>query len=141
MQAASGLVALVLGGCGPASGRVAAAECYALRFAGAEDADTTLFPRALLLAPGADGGAVAAGPGDSRTSAFWGMFGPGAAWTRLPTDSVGVTFSNGYSATALVVAHDGRRLRGTAAFRFEEGGEPYPLLEIRGARVDCAGGS
>ena len=120
---------------GPAE--IAAAECYELRYEGQEEPDSTMFPGALRLEPGTDAGMLSVGPGESRSSAFWGMFGPGATWRRLGADTLDITFSNGFSTTALIAAHDGRRLSGTASFRFQEGSEPYPLLDLRGTRVDC----
>jgi hypothetical protein len=137
------MVGLMLGwaaACAPSGpAEITAAECYALRYEGREEADSTLFPRALRLAPGTDAGMLAAGPGERSGSPFWGQFGPGASWRRLTADTLDMTFSNGFSTTALIAVHDGRRLSGTASFRFQEGSEPYPVLELRGARVDCTG--
>ena len=120
---------------GPAE--IVAAECYALRYDGQEEADSLLFPRALRLAPGTDAGMLSAGPGEPPRSEFWGQFGPGASWRRQGADTLDMTFSNGFSTTSLIAVHDGRRLSGTASFRFQEGSDPYPLLELRGTRVDC----
>jgi hypothetical protein len=79
------------------------------------------------------------GSADADASAFWSLFGAGASWRRLPSDSVALTFTNGISTTDLVVAHDGARLRGTGSFRFQADRDPYPILEVRGERAECGG--
>lgn len=134
--------ALGFGGCAQAPAarlEVAADECYALEYDEEDQADTTLFPRGLLLAPGSEGGAVASGSAAADQSAFWFLFGSGARWRRLPSDSVAMSFSNGISSIDLVVAHDGARLRGTGSFRFQADRDPYPVLEVRGDRTECSG--
>lgn len=135
----SSVLALAACARGPDAGRsdVVAEECYALTYDDGSRADTMFFPRALTLRPGADGGPV--GPGSPSTGGdpFWSLFGGGAVWDRLPSDSLAIAFSNGVSSTDLVVAHDGRALGGRAAFRFQAGSEPYPVLAVRGRRRDC----
>jgi hypothetical protein len=116
---------------------VASDECYALAYDDRDRADTLFFPRGLALGPGTDGGAVARGPDAADGAAFWSLLGAGASWRRLPTDSLAMTFSNGVSATDLVVAHDGSALSGRAGFRFDLASDPYPVLGVRGERTDC----
>jgi hypothetical protein len=124
---------------GPAPTRteIVSEECYPLAYDDGERADTLFFPRALVLGPGSDSGSVTAAR-DADDDAFWTLFGAGAAWRRLPSDSLSVTFSNGVSATEVVVAHDGDRLGGRAGFRFQLGADAYPLLGVRGRRSDCS---
>ena len=95
-----------------------------------------MFPGAVRLRAAADSGLVA--PAEANPG-FWEMFGVGARWHRLATDSLRIGFTNELSALDLVVAHDGRKLAGTAAFRFERAGEPNPVLKVTGRRVDCGG--
>jgi hypothetical protein len=137
-----GSAALTLGACSaePTPGRseLTSEECYALEYDDRDRADTTFFPRALALTAGAESGRVVAASQAAGAAAFWSLFGEGAEWRRLPGDSLGVTFSNGVSSTDLVVAHDGRRLAGRAAFRFQPESDPYPVLGVRGRRTDCA---
>ena len=110
-------------------------ECYTLAYR-PDDADPAMFPRALMFRAAADSGSVVATNAES-SALFWGMFGVGARWHRLATDSLRIAFTNELSALDLVVAHDGSKLAGTAAFRFERAGEANPVLRVTGERVDC----
>jgi hypothetical protein len=110
-------------------------ECYALRYDPA-DADSTMFPIAVALRPGADSGAVGPRAGDG--TGFWGLFGEGA-WKRMPGDSIRIGLGNAMSEVALVVAHDGKTLRGTTSFYFAMGGEARPVMSFWGAGVGCEG--
>lgn len=132
------LCASACGKGGPAR-RVAidADECYRVAYH-PDDADPTMFPTALMLRPGSDSGAVGARPADASLP-FWHLFGVGAGWRRLPSDSIRVDFTNELSALSIVVAHDGEDIEGTAAFHFEKGNDPHPVMRVQGSRVDCAG--
>ena len=116
---------------------VESSECYALVY-DPDDADRTMFPTGLMLRPGPDSGSVAPRAGDAALP-FWDMFGREATWRRLPSDSIRVDFTNELSALSIVVAHDGEDIEGTAAFHFEKGNDPHPVMRVQGSRVDCAG--
>ena len=103
-----------------------------------------IWPLALALAACMEARApsrTAIGSEAAGASPFWQLLAQDAEWRRLPGDSLGLSFSNELSATVLVVAHDGARLRGTARFRFQPESDPYPVLEVRGRRADCGGPS
>jgi hypothetical protein len=135
-------VTLALGACArdpaPTRSEIAADECYALEYDDRDRADSLFFPGGLALRPGGESGGVTADPPEADASAFWSLFGAGAEWRRLPSDSLAMTFTNGISSTDLVVAHDGRAVAGRAAFRFQLESDPYPVLAVRGRRADCA---
>jgi hypothetical protein len=112
-------------------------ECYAIAY-DPDDADPAMFPTALMLRAGPDSGAVHSRAADVALP-FWHLFGSGAAWRRMPGDSIRFDFANEMSALTMVVAHDGEELVGTSAFYFVQGQEPYPVMRVEGSRVDCAG--
>ena len=115
---------------------VESSECYALVY-DPDDADPTMFPTGLMLRPGPDSGTVSSRAGDPGF--FWQMFGSGATWRRLPSDSIRIDFTNELSALSIVVAHDGEEIDGASAFYFEKGKEAHPVMRVEGSRVDCAG--
>jgi hypothetical protein len=110
-------------------------ECYALRY-DPGDADPTMFPVSVMLRPGGDSGVVDRRAGDGAP--FWRLF-DGGAWKRVPADSIRIGLGNEMSEVALVVAHDGKRLRGTTSFYFAKGGEARPVFQVSGERVGCEG--
>jgi hypothetical protein len=116
-------------------------ECYVLVYSDAVgDVSPELLPSTVVLHPGRDHGGVDSQASPNDSIGFWRMFMPAAAWKRLPSDSLSLDFSNGFSSVELVVAHDGRRLEGMSTIYYDvKRPGPKPRMRVHGLRVDCRG--